>query len=211
VVRGEALHTQRALSVQILEAGGDYVWQVKENQPTLLSDIQEVFDPAPTAPGWNQVPRDLRHASSLDSVHGRLEKRTLTAGCFLNEYSGWRGLAQVFKLERHTVIRSTGQVRHQTVYGITSLSPEEASPTRLLHLMRDYWAIENRLHYRRDKILHEDDTRMTNPTQATAMPVINSLVIALVRRQGFTNLAAARRYDNAHLPATLNLLLSTAP
>lgn len=211
VVRGDALHTQRALSIQILEAGGDYVWQVKENQPTLLSDIQEVFDPAPTASGWSQVPRDLRHASSLDNAHGRLEKRTLTASCFLNDYSDWPGLAQVFKLERHAVIRSTGQTRHQTVYGITSLTAEEASPARLLHLMRDYWAIENRLHYRRDKTLHEDGTRMTDPTQATAMAVINNLVIALVRQQGFTNLASARRYYNAHLPAALNLLSSTSP
>lgn len=211
VVRGDALHTQRALSIQILEAGGDYVWQVKENQPALLSDIQEVFDPAPTAPGWNQTPRDLRSASSLDSAHGRLEKRSLTASCFLNEYSDWPGLAQVFKLERHTLIYSTGQMRHQTVYGITSLSPEEASPARLLHLMRDYWAIENGLHYRRDRTLREDDTRMTNPTQATAITVINNLVIALVRQQGFTNLPAARRYYNAHLPAALKLLLSAAP
>lgn len=211
VVRGDAMHTQRALSIQILEAGGDYVWQVKENQPTLLSDIEEVFDPAPTAPGWSQVPRDLRHASSLDNAHGRLEKRSLTASCFLNEYSDWPGLAQVFKLERHTLIRSTGQTRHQTVYGITSLSAEEASPARLLHLMRDYWAIENSLHYRRDKTLHEDGTRMTNTTQATAMAVINNLVIALVRQQGFTNLAAARRYYNAHLPAAINLLFSTGP
>ena len=38
------------------------------------------------------------------------------------------------------------------VYGFTSLSPKQASPLRLLALVRDHWAIENRLHWRRDVI-----------------------------------------------------------
>lgn len=211
VVRGDAMHTQRALSVQILEAGGDYVWPVKENQRALLADIQEVFDPAPTAAGWSQVPRNLRRASSGNCAHGRLEKRTLTASSFLNDYCDWPGLAQVFKLERHTVINNTAQARGDIVYGITSLTAEEAPPERLLHLMRDYWAIENGLHYRRDKTLQEDGTRMTHPTQARAMAVINNLVIALTRHQGFAYLPVARRFYNANLPAALSLLVSHVP
>lgn len=211
VVRGDAMHTQRALSVQILEAGGDYLWPVAENQPTLLADIEEVFDPVPTAPGWSQVPRDLRTATTVDVGHGRLEKRTLTASCFLNDYCDWPGLAQVFKLDRWARLNSTGEIRSETVFGITSLSPEKASPARLLALMRDYWAIENGLHYRRDVTLKEDSTRMKHPHQAQAMAIINNLMVALVRHQGFHNLAAARRYYNAHLPDALHLLLSAPP
>ena len=33
VVVGDAMHTQRALSLQIVEAGGDYVWVVKDTCP----------------------------------------------------------------------------------------------------------------------------------------------------------------------------------
>lgn len=39
IVTGDAAFTQRNLSIQIVEAGGDYVWKVKDNQPKLLSDI----------------------------------------------------------------------------------------------------------------------------------------------------------------------------
>lgn len=39
VVTGNAMHAQRALRAQIVEAGGDYCWVVKENQPTLLADL----------------------------------------------------------------------------------------------------------------------------------------------------------------------------
>ena len=72
IVRGDALHTQRDLPIQILEAGGDYVWQVKENQPTLLADIQEVFDPAPTAPGRN-LRRQRRRAIDCRQAYNRSE------------------------------------------------------------------------------------------------------------------------------------------
>ncbi len=43
VVAADAMHTQRALSVQILEAGGDYLWLAKDNQPTLREEIEDLF------------------------------------------------------------------------------------------------------------------------------------------------------------------------
>ncbi len=208
IVRGDALFTQRALSVQILEAGGDYVWTVKENQSELRSDIQEVFDPAPTAAGWSQTPRDLRSAQTFNSGHGRLERHTLTASSFLNDYSDWPGIAQVFKLERQVLVQRTGEVRTQTVYGVTSLTSTEAAPDRLLTLMRDYWGIENGLHYRRDKTLSEDAARISDRKQAQVTAILNNLVIALVKQQGFDNLAAARRFYNGQLIAALRIVLS---
>ncbi|MCL5275110.1 MAG: ISAs1 family transposase [Chloroflexi bacterium] len=47
VVTGDALFAQRNLSIQIVEAGGDYAWKVKGNQPTLERDIARVFEPDP--------------------------------------------------------------------------------------------------------------------------------------------------------------------
>lgn len=208
VVRGDALFTQRTLSAQIVAAGGDYLWPVKENQPELLSDIQEVFDPAPTASGWSQAPRDLRAAQTTNSGHGRLEKRTLTTSSFLQEYSDWPGLAQVFKLEREVLVQRTREVHRQTVYGVTSLAAGDASPAYLLQLMRDYWGIENGLHYRRDKTLGEDAARISDHRQARSLAVLNNLVIALVKQQGFANLAAARRFFNGQLAAALRLVTS---
>ena len=38
----------------------------------------------------------------------------------------------------------------------TSLTAQEAGPTRLLELIRSHWGIENGLHYRRDETLRED-------------------------------------------------------
>lgn len=206
IVCGDAMLTQRELSVQILEAGGDYLWLAKENQPALLDDIQEVFDPTPTTAGWSQAPRELRTAQTVESGHGRLEKRILTASTFLNDYSNWPGLAQVFRLERQVVLIATGELRQEEVFGLTSLSPLKATARQLLDYIRNYWGIENGLHYRRDKTLQEDDTRMKHPLQAEAMAVLNNFIVGFSQQHGFDNLAEARRFFDAWLN---EMLIST--
>jgi hypothetical protein len=45
VITGDAMFCQHDLSQQILDNGGHFIWFVKENQPTLLNDIQAAFAP----------------------------------------------------------------------------------------------------------------------------------------------------------------------
>ncbi len=42
LVLADAILTQRELSLQVLEAGGDYVWIIKDNQPKTQVDIQRL-------------------------------------------------------------------------------------------------------------------------------------------------------------------------
>ncbi len=44
VVIGDAIHTQRQVSIQIGRVGSHYIWTVKGNQPQLLQDLQDWFD-----------------------------------------------------------------------------------------------------------------------------------------------------------------------
>jgi len=46
VVTGDAIFCQRDLSQEVLDAKGHYLWFVKENQPTLLHDIEAAFSPS---------------------------------------------------------------------------------------------------------------------------------------------------------------------
>lgn len=43
VVTGDAIHAQQNLCAQIVEQDGDYLLAVKENQPTLLTEVTDVF------------------------------------------------------------------------------------------------------------------------------------------------------------------------
>ena len=42
VVCADAMQTQRKLSVDVMAKGGDYIWFLKNNQPTLLGDVELV-------------------------------------------------------------------------------------------------------------------------------------------------------------------------
>src|SRR5262245_31649178 len=97
VVVGDAMHTQREVSLQIVAAGGDYVWGVKDNQPATRQAVEQLFAPAQPIPGWNNPPTDFRTARTTNKAHGRLEERSLTASSLLNAYLDWPGLGQVFK------------------------------------------------------------------------------------------------------------------
>ena len=84
----------------------------------------------------------------------RLEVRELAVSSDLNEWAQWPGLAQVGRLT--CLRRRKGQTTVETSYIITSLSPQQATPAQLLHLVRGHWGIENRLHWVRDLTFDED-------------------------------------------------------
>jgi predicted transposase YbfD/YdcC len=208
VVMGDALHTQRAVSIQIVEAGGDYIWFAKGNQPQLEEDIRLWFAPEPDPiPGQGRLPKDFETAKETSKGHGRLEERTLTVSSQLNDFLDWPYLQQVFRLERRFLSMKTGEVQEQVVYGITSLSREEITPGKLLTLIRSYWGIENGLHYRRDVTLREDRTRMTKSNAGRVMACLNNLVIGLVSsKTQFAYLPSARRFFDAHPARAFTLL-----
>jgi hypothetical protein len=65
VVSGDAIFASRKLSLKILQAKGDYLWIIKEKQMQRYQDIQTLFEPQPSRPGWSAPPTDFRWASSL--------------------------------------------------------------------------------------------------------------------------------------------------
>lgn len=209
VVVGDAMQTQRALSAQIVEAGGDYLWFVKENQPTLLAEVTELFTPPPITPGHGAPARDFRTERQVEKGHGRLEERVLTASSMLAGYSDWPGLGQVFKLER-TVWDQGEQTLHEIRYGLTSLPKEVADAARVLAIARAEWGIENGLHYRRDVTLAEDACQLRRGGAPQVMAALNNAVVSLFGQAGEENLAAVQRTFAYHVERFL-ARLSLAP
>jgi predicted transposase YbfD/YdcC len=208
VVIGDALQTQKELSVQVVQAGGNYIWYVKDNHPQLRDDIEHVFQPESHVPGFSPLAKDFQTAHHTQKGHGRVDERTLTTSCLLNDYLDWPYLAQVFKLERRRTKLNDGTTAYNVVYGISSLTRQEASAERLLKATQEYWGIENGLHYRRDRTLREDDTRITDTTRAEAIAILNNLVIGMILRAGWRYLPAARRHYDADLAMALRLVLT---
>jgi len=143
IVTTDALHTQRDVAQTILDGAGDYVMLVKGHQPARLADMQLVFQER------HVVAATLSATATVETGHGRLEVRRLTASSALVDYLAWPGLQQVCEIARTVTRTRTGQQRHETVYGITSLPPQRADAARLLSLVRQHWAIENKSHWAR--------------------------------------------------------------
>lgn len=196
VVVGDAMQTQRHLSIQIVEAGGDYLWFVKENQPNLHADIKRLFTPLPSLPGTSEEATDFTTAQHIAAAHGRLEERRITVSSWLQDYSDWPYLAQVFKLERS--VWRAGTAKTEVRYGVTSLPAGVADAERLLTIARAEWGIENGLHYRRDVSVAEDASRLRRGHGPQVMAALNNTVIGLVLGTGERNLAAVQRRFTFH-------------
>lgn len=208
IVSGDAMRAQRELSRVIVQGGGEYLWTVKANQAELSADIQTLFAPERVTKGFSAPKKDFRQAHTLEKGHGRLEARTLTASRELKGYLGWPYAEQVFQWERHFTRLKDRAVTHELTYGITSLKPHEADAERLLALVREHWAIETSLHYRRDQTLREDWCQVRRGTAPQTLAVLNNLIIGLVLRKGERNLPRIRRRCNAFTQEALRLVLA---
>jgi predicted transposase YbfD/YdcC len=207
IVTGDAMFAQRELSEMVVKAGGEYVWTVKDNQSGLRAEIAAAFEIEEGKTALKAMKSDLTQAKTIEKGHGRIEERRLVATSQMKGYLQWPHLEQVFKIERNVEELTTGKKRAEVSYGVTSLSREEASASRLMEIVRGHWGIENGLHYRKDKTLKEDTCRLKIGVAAQVMAVINNLVIGIVMREGIKNLAAARRRYSAYPFEALNFIL----
>jgi hypothetical protein len=99
---------------------------------------------------------------------------------------GLAGAAQVFRLDQQVDYLRRGQViktTRESRYGVLSLTPQEAGPDAVLALVRGYWGIETRQHYRRDHTQREDHCQVRHPTAARNLALMRSLAIFRYERQ----------------------------
>ena len=203
----DAMFDRRSLSSKIVQAHGDYLWTVKENEKGFYQDIEVLFQPHRKQAGTSAPPMDFRRSSTVEKGHGRLDKRSIIVSSLLADYSDWPELAQVFKLERQSTT-ALGITQTQVRYGVSSLPAHLADPKRLLELTRGHWGIENGLQYRRDVTFHEDHAQLRMGHAPEMLAVLNTIVLGLFARQGETNMAHARRDFAYHLDKVLARLLA---
>jgi hypothetical protein len=107
--------------------------------------------------------------------------RQLRVSSALVGYSDWPGLAQVAEVRTRRITLTTGEIAEQVRYLITSLSPERASPERLLALSRGHWSIENRLFHVKDDSFGEDRHVLQRHRSGTNLSALRNVALGLLR------------------------------
>jgi predicted transposase YbfD/YdcC len=149
IVTVDALNCQRAIAQQIIDQGGDYALALKGNQGTLHEDVSRFLDdPACEAITAEPV---------VDGDHGRIETRTATVStdiAWLQEDHNWPGLVAIGKIDR--VRETASKTTTETAYYLLSTA---LSAERFNEVAREHWGVENRLHWRLDVVMNEDQDR----------------------------------------------------
>lgn len=118
----------------------------------------------------------------------------------------WPHVQQIAVLRRERTQK--GQTQRTLTYLITSLPPKKGHARRLLRLSRQYWRIENQLHWRRDVVLGEDGSPIRSGSAPEVMAALRSLCLTLVYRLKLNNAAAAFRTYAARPKAAVAFVLS---
>lgn len=133
VVTADAMHTQDAHAAYLHRRGAHYVLTVKGNRPTLARELASL--------PWN----DVKVASTcVNTGHGRVEARTIKVVRPPRRLSFPRA-RQAICVRRSRRARG-GKTQTETVYAVTDLDFDQATPTQLAEIIRGHPAIENRLH-----------------------------------------------------------------
>ncbi|MBE1594209.1 putative transposase YbfD/YdcC [Streptomyces stelliscabiei] len=181
VVTSDAMHTQREHADYLLSRGSHYIVLVKGNQKKLRKQLKSL--------PWKQIPLQGR---SRSTGHGRLEIRRIKA-CTVNNLL-FPGARQAIQIKRRRTDRKTGKTTVKTVYAVTSLTSEQATPAKLASLVRGHWKVEA-LHHVRDTTFAEDASQLRTGNAPRAMATWRNLAIGALQLTGVTNIAAALRHN----------------
>ena len=174
---------------------------VKDNHKTLHRKLKVFFN------GPCLFDAELASTQTCESGHSRLETRQLAcSGDLPAGFTGFTDVAQVFRMQRRVVKKRTGEIREETVYGLTSLTGAQAAPKQLMSLLRNHWHIENKSHWVRDVVFEEDRSQVRCGNIPQVMAALRNTVIGLLRLNGKHQIAATLRRHAARPEEALELL-----
>jgi predicted transposase YbfD/YdcC len=149
----DAMGCQKTLTEQITRQGGHYVLALKDNQPTLHHDVQQLF--------WDGLGNDftdLEHRGQRTSGkgHGRTETRhyhlVKVPPALAQKHVAFQGLQTVGMVFSERQV-GKAETTAETRYYISSLDLDVKA---FAEAVRSHWSIENNLHWVLDTTFLED-------------------------------------------------------
>ena len=182
----DAHHCNPETMTQIEQAGGQYLIQVKENQPKLLEFCRQLEKQQP-----------LAETVDYDSSRGLVRTRAAHLhGLDLSTLdSRWdkSGLRTLVVMNRETYNKATQQETGDTSYYLSNYQPIDKQNTvnHLAQAIRGHWGVESN-NWQLDVTFGEDSVKTKDGDQALIMGKLRCFCMNLIRwsKKGITNFQA---------------------
>lgn len=198
VVTIDAMGCQVEIARQIQAQGADYVLSLKENQPGLYRDCDDLFTWLRGAHPRDQ-PVAFGYTEQVDGGHGRIETRRVwstEALEGLDTGERWAGLASLVMVESSRQLGEEESVERR--YYLSSLpGATDADAQRLNRVIRAHWEIENRVHWILDVAMGEDVNRTRKGESAQNLALIRKLALNLLRQERSVTVGIAAKQKRA--------------
>lgn len=170
----DAIGTQEKIVKKIVNKGGHYILNVKDNQKTLKKDIKKYFDKINNLYGNDNI----MYKKTLEKNHGRSEIR---------EYFLSYDTNAITDKEKWGTVKAIAYVKVQimqnnevTITDKYYIIDNEIGIHRLEYVIRDHWNIECGLHWKLDVIFDEDHSRNRIGNSINNLSIIRKIVFNLV-------------------------------
>jgi len=180
----DALLTQRKIADYLVtKRHAHYHFTVKGNQRGVLQDVALWFRDRKKPDFIQYAPPD----------HGRIEIRKIWTTTQLNDYLDFPHVGQAFAIQRRFTNKKSGKTSCEIAYGITSRTPEQADPERVLKVNRGHWAIENSCHYIIDWNYDEDRSRIRTGHGPENITRLRRFAIGIIKSKKVRSVAQKMR------------------
>lgn len=219
IVTMDAAGCQRKIAAQIIAQDGHYVIAVKENQPTLLHDLERLFIEAKDERrrSVDEIPRPgVTSAKNVDSGHGRIEERTVYLSqdlSWLTTANDWKGLCGVGMVAAKRTNEVTRKEQVENRYYI--VSDPRMTAERLMELVRRHWSVENELHWVLDVEFKEDRSRIRSCQAAENFGAMRRMALSLLKAapapKRRMSISRRRKYCDHSLEYLCTVLMADCP
>lgn len=182
IITIDAIGCQHNIAAEIVDRKGDYVLNLKENQPTLHDNVVSIFKQAEKAQYKNS--HNIRKIEKVRD-HGRIETRKYTMISCKDNWSfdaRWSGLRSICMVNVKRTVN--GESSHSTRYFLTSLTYRDIDC--FMRAVRKHWDIEINLHWSLDVSFREDLNRVRVGNAAENLAIVRRIALNLLKQDTTT-------------------------
>ena len=178
IVTLDAMGCQKQIARKIIDAQGDYVLAVKDNQPKLHEAIQDLFSDERQG---DLLKMPHRQHQTREASHGRRDERYYVLAKLpedfplRDQWPGAKAVGMVVRVMQKPDGQTSGDVRY-------FLSSRFFSGRRFAEAVRGHWRIENSLHWVLDVSFGEDQSRTRQRRIADNLSWLRRFAISLLKQ-----------------------------